>query len=144
MRVLVPDAPVTVTGDADRLAQVVGNLLDNAARATGGAGAVSVSVDRTGDEAVVRVTDDGPGVPEADRERIFDRLVRLDAGRDDRSGGAGLGLPIARGIARAHGGDLVCPPGGPTAFVLTVPAVRAAGTPAVAPAPLAEAVRSLA
>lgn len=142
VRVRTPDAPVTVTGDGDRLGQVVGNLLENAARATGGVGSVDVSVGRSGDEAVVRVTDDGPGVPEADRTRIFDRLVRLDAGRDDRSGGAGLGLPIARGIARAHGGDLVCPPGGATAFVLTVPAVRTAGAPAVAPAPLAEAVRS--
>ncbi|KQS07935.1 histidine kinase [Curtobacterium sp. Leaf183] len=142
VRVRTPDAPVTVTGDGDRLGQVVGNLLENAARATGGVGSVEVSVGRSEDEVVVRVTDDGPGVPEAERTRIFDRLVRLDAGRDDRSGGAGLGLPIARGIARAHGGELVCPPGGATAFVLTVPAVRAAGAPAVARAPLAEAVRS--
>lgn len=123
---VVEDGPaVTVAADADRLAQVFGNLLDNAARATGGTGTVVLRTgcadDADGDVGVVRVSDDGPGIPEADRARVFDRLVRLDAGRDDRSGGAGLGLPIARGIARAHGGDLVCPPGPETVFVFTVP-----------------------
>ena len=70
------------------------------------------------------MTDDGPGVPPADRERIFDRLVRLDEARAAEDGGAGLGLAIARGIARAHGGDLRCvdPPGGRgAAFALTLP-----------------------
>jgi signal transduction histidine kinase len=75
--------------------------------------------------AVVQVTDDGPGVPRPDRERIFDRLVRLDDSRATDRGGAGLGLAIARGIARAHGGDLRCvepPSGGGAAFALTLPA----------------------
>jgi signal transduction histidine kinase len=54
------------------------------------------------------VSDDGPGVPPADRERIFERLVRLDDARSADAGGAGLGLAIARGIARAHGGALRC------------------------------------
>ncbi|MGU3408792.1 sensor histidine kinase [Microbacterium sp. M1A1_1b] len=125
VEVIQAESPVTVPADGDRLAQVIGNLLENAARATGGTGTVTIAVDRPGELASVHVTDDGPGVPEADRSRIFDRLVRLDAARDDRSGGAGLGLPIARGIARAHGGDLVCPPGPSTAFVLTVPTVGA-------------------
>jgi two-component system, OmpR family, sensor kinase len=103
--------PVTVIGDASRLAQVLGNLLDNARRHAG-QGAVTVSLSG-GDPATVLVTDLGPGVPPADRERIFDRLVRLDEARGD-DGGAGLGLAIARGIARAHGGDLRCvdPPAG--------------------------------
>ncbi|WP_267422071.1 MULTISPECIES: sensor histidine kinase [unclassified Curtobacterium] len=123
VEVVEPDGPVTVPGDDDRLAQVLGNLLENAARATGGSGAVTVVVTSADGHGVVRVTDDGPGIPEVDRERVFDRLVRLDAARDDRSGGAGLGLPIARGIARAHGGDLLCPPGEDTTFVLTLPVV---------------------
>lgn len=103
--------PVIVPGDASRLAQVLGNLLDNARRHAG-QGAVTVTVS-AGDPATVLVTDDGPGVPPADRERIFDRLVRLDEARGE-DGGAGLGLAIARGIARAHGGDLRCvdPPSG--------------------------------
>lgn len=73
---------------------------------------------------MVAVEDDGPGVPEADRERIFERLVRLDQGRSTQSGGSGLGLAIARGYARAHGGDLVCvdPVRLPGArFLLTLP-----------------------
>jgi len=98
-----------VPGDAGRLAQVLGNLVDNAARATHGRGTVVLTIDGSAPEGVaVLVADDGPGVPEADRERVFDRLVRLDEARRTGDGGAGLGLPIARGIARAHGGDLVC------------------------------------
>jgi signal transduction histidine kinase len=72
----------------------------------------------------VLVTDTGPGVPPADRERIFDRLVQLDEARTADGGGAGLGLAIARGIARAHGGDLRCvdpPDGTGAAFALTLP-----------------------
>jgi two-component system OmpR family sensor kinase len=110
-QVEVRGEPVPVVGDASRLAQVLGNLLDNARRHAG-PGAVTVTVSG-GDPATVLVTDDGPGVPPADRERIFDRLVRLDEARGE-DGGAGLGLAIARGIARAHGGDLRCvdPPSG--------------------------------
>ena len=81
-----------------------------------------------GDPATVLVTDEGPGVLPADRERIFDRLVRLDEARGD-DGGAGLGLAIARGIARAHGGDLRCvdpPSGRGAAFELLLTPRRAA------------------
>jgi two-component system, OmpR family, sensor kinase len=99
------DAHVWVRGDADRLTQVIGNLADNARRAMDGHGTLTLTVTRAG-RARLTVTDTGPGVPPADRERVFDRLVRLDAAR--QTGGAGLGLPIARGIARAHGGDLRC------------------------------------
>jgi signal transduction histidine kinase len=129
-RLLDPDRPVTldgarsvVDGDPARLAQVLGNLLDNARRHTPPGAPVAVHVG----DGRVRVTDHGPGVPVADRERIFDRLVRLDEARTD--GGAGLGLAIARGIARAHGGDLRCvePKDGEGAeFELTLPA-RARG-----------------
>ncbi len=103
----VPDHAVRAAVDPDRLAQVVGNLVDNAARATGGGGTVRLGLTEHAGAAVVEVEDDGPGIPEAERERVFDRLVRLEASRDVRSGGAGLGLPIARGIAEAHGGTLV-------------------------------------
>lgn len=125
-RLVDPDRPITVdgdqvhvSGDPARLGQVVANLIDNALRY----GSVAVHVDGTG----VLVTDTGPGVPPADRERIFDRLVRLDEARTTHGGGAGLGLAIARGIARAHGGDLRCvePPGGVgAAFELTLPPGR--------------------
>jgi signal transduction histidine kinase len=127
LRADLPDDPVHAVVDPDRLAQVVGNLVDNAARATGGAGTVRLALASEPDGVVLRVEDDGPGVPEADRERVFDRLVRLEAARDARTGGAGLGLPIARGIAVAHGGTLAYADDarlGGAAFALRLPTSR--------------------
>jgi two-component system OmpR family sensor kinase len=108
MIVEVAGNPVEVVGDAQRLTQVLANLMDNARQATAADGRIRVTVGRTGSFAELVVTDNGPGVPEADRERIFDRLVRLDEARDRRSGGSGLGLAIAVGFVRAHGGNLTC------------------------------------
>ena len=124
----VPAAPPAVRADPDRLAQVLDNLLQNAARYA--ASEVRVTAEAPADGTVrITVADDGPGVPDADRERVFDRLVRLDDGRDRQHGGAGLGLSIARALARAQGGDLVCLPAVPGAgarFRLTLPVVDAA------------------
>jgi len=123
--VRVQGEPVTVRGDPQRLGQVLANLLDNARRHTPAGGATTVTVGSAAAGGVaVTVADSGAGVPPGDRERIFDRLVRLDDARSSDAGGAGLGLAIARGIARAHGGDLRCvePAGGVGAtFVLTLP-----------------------
>ena len=96
-------APVRTIGDRNQLARVVRNLADNAARHARSRVAVTV---RTGPDgsAVVEIADDGPGVPAAERGRVFDRFVRLDAGRDRSSGGSGLGLAIVREIVAAHGG----------------------------------------
>jgi signal transduction histidine kinase len=102
------DAP-PVHADADRLGQIVGNLLENAARFA--RSRIDVTLAHADGRVTVTVDDDGPGVPEADRDRVFDRLVRLDDARNRADGGSGLGLPIARGLARALGGDLVCLPG---------------------------------
>jgi two-component system, OmpR family, sensor kinase len=117
--------PVVVEGDPQRLAQVLVNLTDNARQATGPQGKVRLTVTVFAGRALVTVKDDGPGVAFPDRERIFDRLTRLDEARDRRHGGSGLGLAIARGVARAHGGDLTCStpdPGEPgAAFVLSLP-----------------------
>jgi two-component system OmpR family sensor kinase len=128
-RVLAPelaisvDGPsVVVSGDPQRLAQVLANLMNNARQATGGSGGIAITVGSAAGYAHLVVADDGPGVPETDRERIFDRLVRLDEARASSSGGSGLGLPIARGICRAHGGDLRCeaPPAGHTGAVFRI------------------------
>jgi two-component system, OmpR family, sensor kinase len=94
--------PVVVTGDEQQLRRVLVNLLDNARRHVRPGGAVRVTV--ADGELVVH--NDGEPVAEADRERIFDRLVRLDEARARDSGGAGLGLAIARALVRAHGGEL--------------------------------------
>ncbi|GAA3629738.1 signal transduction histidine kinase [Lentzea atacamensis] len=115
-----------VVGDGQRLAQVLANLVDNARQATGPQGSVRISVDSSG----FTVSDDGPGVPESERERIFDRLVRLDDARDRRSGGSGLGLAIARGVVLAHGGELTCEPSDSGAvFRVVLPGVISGGAP---------------
>ncbi|WP_257155854.1 cell wall metabolism sensor histidine kinase WalK [Streptomyces sp. Ru87] len=93
-----------VSGSRGQLARVLGNLLDNARRHA--ESRVAVSVRREGADAVLEVSDDGAGVPEAERERIFERFVRLDDARSRDDGGAGLGLAIARDVAVRHGGSL--------------------------------------
>jgi two-component system sensor histidine kinase BaeS len=104
LRVSAPPDLETI-GDGRRLRQMLTNLLDNAVRHTPAGGAVSVELAARSGGFEIAVRDAGPGVPEAERERIFERFVRLDASR--RAGdGAGLGLPIARVIAEAHGGSL--------------------------------------
>ncbi|MFF8287741.1 ATP-binding protein [Streptomyces sp. NPDC016309] len=91
-------------GSRGQLARVLGNLLDNAQRHAGTA--VWVTVRRAGRHVVLTVADDGAGVPEPERERVFERFVRLDDARSRDEGGAGLGLAIARDVAVRHGGTL--------------------------------------
>lgn len=118
-------ATLTVDADPTRVAQILSNLLDNARRYTPPGGAITVDVGAQDGTAEVTVADDGPGIPDDERERIFERLVRLDAGRARDHGGAGLGLPIARALARAHGGELVClPHDGGARFQLSLPVER--------------------
>ncbi len=93
-----------VLGDPIGLAQVVRNLLDNAARHA--ESAVAVSVAEVGDGVELVVHDDGPGVPADDAERIFERFARLDEARARDSGGSGLGLAISREIVERHGGTI--------------------------------------
>lgn len=107
LRVELSGPATQVFADPAALHGILRNLLDNAARACGPDGRIVVTV-RSGEPVLIDVADSGPGVPLFDRERIFDRLVRLDSGRGRADGGSGLGLAIARGHARAAGGDLVC------------------------------------
>jgi signal transduction histidine kinase len=111
-----------VAGVPGRLARVVGNLLDNAERHADGV--VRLSLHEEGGMAVLRVADDGPGVPPADRDRIFERFVRLDDARSRDEGGAGLGLAIVRDLVLAHGGDVTAgeAPGGGALFEVRLPA----------------------
>jgi len=92
--------------DPDLIAQVLRNLIDNARRHAGAGGRVSVSSVTVSDGLCVRVDDDGPGIPAAERERVFDRFHRTESARDRASGGSGLGLGIARSILASHGGRI--------------------------------------
>jgi two-component system OmpR family sensor kinase len=96
----------TIRIDPDLLAQVIRNLLSNAHRHAGPGGRVALSARAEGERLVVTVDDDGPGIPLAERERVFDRFYRSEAARDRASGGSGLGLGIARSILARHGGRI--------------------------------------
>ncbi|MGH9142069.1 MAG: sensor histidine kinase [Vicinamibacterales bacterium] len=114
-----PDIPFR--GDEDLLRRLVLNVLQNAVQHTPSGGSVGVDVRQEEAAVRIRVTDEGPGIPAEDQRRIFDRFVQLDAAR--RGQGTGLGLPIARWIAEAHGGTLVLEhtgPGGST-FCVSLP-----------------------
>ena len=115
VQLLHPHAAVTMSGpevvahaDAAKVSSILRNVIDNAMRAAGPQGKVHVVVREQDHFAIAEIWDSGPGVPPSERERIFERLVRLDHGRVNDTGGSGLGLAIARGYARAHGGDLSC------------------------------------
>lgn len=95
-----------IEADPEMIARVVRNLVENARHHTGPQGTIRVSSTAAGDRLRVDVDDDGPGIPPAERERVFDRFHRSDAARARASGGAGLGLAIARGIVAAHGGSI--------------------------------------
>ena len=95
---------IDVPGNRADLRRVVTNLVDNAVRHASTAVTLSVGADPSG--TWLRVTDDGHGIPPADRERVFERFTRLDEARDRDSGGTGLGLPIARELMRRNGADV--------------------------------------
>lgn len=113
-------APVTVDGDPVALQRLFSNLVDNAVKYGGEA---RIHVRQAGDAAVVEIVDAGPGLSPDELGRVFQPFYRTDASRNLDNGGVGLGLPIARSTARAHGGDveLRSKPGGTTA-VVTLPA----------------------
>jgi signal transduction histidine kinase len=106
------EGPATVMGDADRLAQVLDNLLDNAIRYSPPGGEVIVAFCREGEQLACRVSDAGPGIPEKHLPLIFERFYRADPARErgqssvhrSGEGGSGLGLAIVRGLVLAHGG----------------------------------------
>ncbi|MFE2145934.1 ATP-binding protein [Streptomyces sp. NPDC059456] len=107
-------APVPAAGDPARLERALANLVDNALRHARTGVVVRAAAEASAERGpcvVLEVEDDGPGIPEPDRDRVFERFVRLDADRGRTGGGTGLGLAIVREIARAHGGDaLALPP----------------------------------
>ncbi|MFC7384953.1 sensor histidine kinase [Sphaerisporangium rhizosphaerae] len=122
-RLDLPEEPVTLVGDADRLYQVVTNLTGNARAHTPPGTTVTVSVRVPGpDRAELTVADDGPGIPEEIRGELFERFVRADKARSRASGGSGLGLAIVRAVVAAHGGTVTVETRpGRTAFHVMLP-----------------------
>ncbi|MEX5717584.1 sensor histidine kinase [Geodermatophilus maliterrae] len=138
-RVLQPDRPIGLTledsltevpvvlGDEARLRQVVGNLVTNALVHTPPTARVTVSIGEDtsdgGDRVVLRVADEGPGMPPEDATRVFERFYRADASRSRVAGGTGLGLSIVAALVAAHGGDvaLTTAPGQGATFTVRLP-----------------------
>jgi signal transduction histidine kinase len=115
-----------VVGDKRQLVRAIHNIVDNAARYA--ESRIELSLRESDGFAELVVADDGPGVPPAEVERIFERFTRMDDSRTRAGGGSGLGLAIARGVARRHGGDLRVEPQHPSQarFVMRIPLGRGA------------------
>jgi two-component system sensor histidine kinase BaeS len=127
VRLTMEAEAVHVPADPDRLRQVIGNLVTNALRATSRGGSVTLSATRTGDVALLRVTDTGLGIAAAALPYVFDRFWRADSARGRRTGGSGLGLAIARQIVTDHHGEMSVESevGVGTTFTITLPASAA-------------------
>lgn len=135
LAVAPPDRGVVVSGDPVRLVQVVANLLGNAAKFTPARGRIEVAVAADGQEAVVRVTDDGIGLAPEDLGRVFDLFEQGAASSARADGGLGVGLALSRRIASLHGGSLTASSPGPgkgSTFSLHLPRVPAPPRPAPA------------
>jgi signal transduction histidine kinase len=120
-RIVAHLEPARITGDARRLAQVVRNVLDNADRHA--KSVVTIEIRNGESQAIMTIDDDGPSVPAPDRERIFERFVRLDESRSREQGGSGLGLAIAAAVMAAHDGSIRTTeaPGGGCRFEMVFP-----------------------
>jgi signal transduction histidine kinase len=145
LRLALPDAPLTVDGDATRLAQVAINLLGNAAKYTPDGGLIDVELAGQAGHAELRVRDNGIGIPAGALGTIFQLFTQLETGLDRACGGLGIGLALARGIVELHGGEILVESDGPgrgSQFTLRLPLIAgcAAAEPALAapgqPAPL--------
>jgi signal transduction histidine kinase len=120
----VQDAvPIYVQGNEEQLYRLVYNLIDNAIQATPPGGKVTAMLEHSDHYALIHIHDTGVGIAEADRQRIFDRFYRVQQDRSRRTGGAGLGLPIARAIAQAHSGSIQVDsePGRGSVFTVRLP-----------------------
>jgi len=132
VRVAAIAEAATVEADADRIAQVLTNLLDNALRHTPTGGSVVVMADRVGVVVRIVVVDDGEGIPAEHLPYVFDRFYRVDTARDRAHGGSGVGLAIAKVITEAHGGTITVHSDGPgrgAVFTVVLPVAPSARAP---------------
>jgi len=135
----VPSAtPIRLSADAVRLAQVFGNLVNNACKYTDRGGLITVVVERSGDEAVISVADTGAGIPADHLEGIFDMFAQVEASRERSQGGLGIGLTLVRRLVAMHGGSVHAYSGGPdqgSRFVVRLPIVLEAHPAPAQPMP---------
>lgn len=131
------EADGEVLVDADRFAQIMANLLSNAIKHSPPGGVVTVGLERVGDSIEVSVSDQGPGIPDEFRERIFQRFAQADASSVRRLGGTGLGLAITRSLAEQMHGSVgfESEPGHGARFHVRLPSRPGAGVPATVPPP---------
>jgi CheY-like chemotaxis protein/two-component sensor histidine kinase len=137
LRVRLPSQPAPVCGDATRLAQIIGNLLNNAAKYTEPGGHLEVAVEMRGEAVLITVQDDGTGLEPDEMSTIFDLFARADSGKRMQAG-LGIGLSLSRQLAERHGGQLTVSSAGRglgSMFTLSLP--RSAEVPGASPAALA-------
>jgi PAS domain S-box-containing protein len=133
----LPPTPLEVEGDAARLTQVLGNILNNAAKYTGRHGAIEVTALQQADRVVVRIRDDGPGIPADMLEPIFEMFRQVDGTLERSHGGLGIGLTLVRRLVEEHGGTVVARSEGAgrgSEFEISLPAaaqLESAANPAV-------------
>jgi PAS domain S-box-containing protein len=133
----LPDEPIVLLADVTRMAQVISNLLNNAARYSDRRGHIHVTVRRESTDAVITVADEGIGIPATMLGRVFEMFVQVDRGNDRGRGGLGVGLALSKQLVEMHGGEILAHSGGPglgSSFEIRLPlapelegTVRAAG-----------------
>ncbi|HEX7880535.1 MAG TPA: PAS domain S-box protein [Candidatus Eisenbacteria bacterium] len=124
LTVTIPPSPVMIDADATRIAQVVANLLNNAARYTPKAGRIDLSVSRDGTNAIIRVTDSGVGIAAGMLPRVFDMFTQIDRDYTESTGGLGIGLTLVKRLVEMHGGWVQAASDGPgkgAEFVVRLP-----------------------
>lgn len=126
LEISLPDEPIALLADVTRLSQVLSNLLNNAARYSDKKGRIQVEVRREGTDAVVRITDEGIGIPAAMLHRVFDMFVQVDRAHERGRGGLGVGLALSRQLIEMHGGRIKAHSPGPglgSTFEVRIPIV---------------------
>ena len=119
----LPDLPLAVEGEKQGLEQVIENILSNAIKFSGDVVKIDITLDRDGDNARIRVTDDGHGIPEGVEEQVFGMFTQLDSSDTRMGGGSGIGMHISRRIVQRHSGSLSYESvlGEGTTFTVTLP-----------------------
>ena len=138
LSVAVPEQAVPVDGDLTRLAQSLSNLINNAAKYTPDGGRLEVRLERSGDDAVLTVSDNGVGIPPHMIERVFDMFAQVNRSLERSQGGLGIGLALVRSLVGLHGGRVSAASPGPgrgSTFTVRLPIAEAAPAQAQAPTP---------